>query len=382
MGSMHATRFAKLWCVAILSLVGCGARTGLEGSSSAVEPDGGAGSSDGGASFGDGGLTGEAGRSPDAGICLGIPPGPKGGGPGTPAVLAQVPQGASIALDADNLYVASFLQGPVTKVPLDGSPATPLDTVGQYNVAVNDSTVFTLDILGIIAACPKAGCGGQYDALVRGQLGAWGLAADETNLYWTNQGTSTPSTPALGVMAIPIAGGAPVSLYGDGAATSIATRSGRVFFVAYAGAPGDFGGESLRAMGADGRDPQVLVSGNNLQITAITVDCVAVYYQVAEGGLLGSSVWSVPLGGGSPSRLATTGSPGFQIAVDAADVYFVTTTHAAPGDTTSLIQSIPLTGGPVTTLASTASAPGGLAVDATNVYWADPAAGTVMKLAK
>jgi hypothetical protein len=79
----------------------------------------------------------------------------------------------------------------------------------------------------------------------------------------------------------------------------------------------------------------------------------------------GAQIRSIPVGGGSPTVLATPDQP-FQVQLDAANVYWT----SFGGE----VASTPLAGGAITTLVSSATSgntypPYFLAVDATSVYW-------------
>jgi hypothetical protein len=67
----------------------------------------------------------------------------------------------------------------------------------------------------------------------------------------------------------------------------------------------------------------------------------------------------------------------FAIAVDATSVYW---TNAASGDLGGAVMRVPVGGGTPSTIASRQDQPYDIAVDATSVYWTTSAGGTVMKL--
>jgi hypothetical protein len=274
-----------------------------------------------------------------------------------------------MAVDSTALYVASYEIGPVFKVPLDGSATSVLDGVSATTVAIDGTRVYTVSPSGgnapqgLVVACAKTGCGGNYTTLASGQDGVWGIAVDDTNVYWASQ------SPGNSVMKLPLAGGTPTALATGISATNIVVAAGTVFF-AGVGSSAD-GSATLMSVPVDGGATSVVftpASGNS--VSALTTDGQNVYYGTTDG-----VVGRVPAGGGTATTLGTLSSGGNvgSLAVDCTSLYVVSL-----GD--GSILSVPLSGGPMTTLA-TASGFSGIAVDANYVYWTSPA-GTVLKLAK
>jgi sugar lactone lactonase YvrE len=87
------------------------------------------------------------------------------------------------------------------------------------------------------------------------------------------------------------------------------------------------------------------------------------------------TVMKVPLGGGTPTTLASGGAAANGMAVDATNVYWTdAVTHA--------VMKVPIGGGAMTTVATGDQPPFGIALDATNVYWTVPNDGAVLMLPK
>ena len=88
----------------------------------------------------------------------------------------------------------------------------------------------------------------------------------------------------------------------------------------------------------------------------------------------------VPIGGGTPTTLASSQGQPTSIAVDDENVYWGC-------GKTGLVMKMPIVGGPPVTLASGQLGPTAIAVDATSVYWTNQgtyaqafADGSVMKV--
>jgi hypothetical protein len=98
---------------------------------------------------------------------------------------------------------------------------------------------------------------------------------------------------------------------------------------------------------------------------------------------------TVPLGGGTPTTLATAGMLGSgNLAVDAHNVYWTisvfSTVNGTSVCTLGKVLSVPIGGGAERTLASGQNGPGPIAVDTTAVYWINEGSkdddGALMKL--
>ena len=275
---------------------------------------------------------------------------------GQPIVITNVSGPAGLAVDALNLYVATYEVGPVYRVPLDGSAVTTLDPLSASTIAIDATRVYTVSDGGQVIACAKTGCGGNYTVLASGQDEAWGIAVDDVNVYWSRQ------SAGASIAMVPLAGGTPTTLVSTVSATSIVAAGGTVFFTGFVFGSSDDHAH-LMSVPAAGGTPTVIIDGPE-SVSSLTADAQNLYF------LVGTTLEKMPIAGGSPTTLATDAG-GFQLALDAANVYFA----GASG-----IESVPIAGGPVTTIVA-GQGGSGLAVDANSVYWTATLAGTVMKAA-
>jgi hypothetical protein len=273
-----------------------------------------------------------------------------------PTVLASIPVPSGLAVDADDVYVASYEIGPVYAVAIQGGAVTELDTLSATTIAINSTSVFTLSPQGgdapqgLIVSCAKTGCGGNYTVLASNQTAPWGIAADDANVYWTS---------AAGLMMEPVGGGAP-ALLAPGADSQVALGGGQAFYTGGTGA-------TLYSVPVGGGTPKELVpppSGGS--VFAVATDCANVYYDATDGTL-----GRVPFAGGPSQLLAKDAIASLQIAVDDAYVYYASQ---------SGISAVPVTGGAPQALVVGAGF-NGIAVDATSLYWTT-GSGSLMTMPK
>jgi hypothetical protein len=117
-----------------------------------------------------------------------------------------------------------------------------------------------------------------------------------------------------------------------------------------------------------GGDPIQLSLGQEITgENGIAVDASTVYWTYLEG------VMSIPIGGGTPTPIATTSQPG-GVALDATNVYWTSLSEGS-------VMTTPIGGeGEATVLASGQSEPAAIAVDAANVYWRNRGDGAIKKV--
>jgi hypothetical protein len=230
-----------------------------------------------------------------------------------------------IALSASTVYFTGgyLTGGGLFGVGLDGGAVTSLSsTFINDNIAVGPSGVYGTDSSDSLVGVGLDGGPTVTLSTGPGDSNTYGIAADATNVYWTN--FANPAT----LQKVPVHGGPSVTL----APTKVA-----------------FG---------------------------VALDATNVYWADAGDG----TVRKVPIGGGAVKVLASGLSGPTNLAVDATTVYVTTGTQGGNGD--GSIVKFPIEGGNATTLVAHENNPSGIAVDETSVYWTtlEGACSRVMKL--
>ncbi len=146
--------------------------------------------------------------------------------------------------------------------------------------------------------------------LATGQTCPWGMAIDGTSVYWTTCGDPT-------------------------------------------------GGNVLKVSKAGG-EVAALAAGDRL--SGIAVDGTSVYWVAGTSDASTGTIMKVPVGGGTPTTLASRPGAPAHLAVDASYIYWA---EQAPG----AIMKVPLAGGPPTLLAAALPVPWQIAIDDADVYW-------------
>jgi hypothetical protein len=193
--------------------------------------------------------------------------------------------------------------------------------------------------------------------LASGQTCPWGMAIDATSVYWTNCGDPTGGN----VLKVSKAGGEVVTLASGDRLSGIAVDGTSVYWVA---GTSDASSGAIMMLPIGGGTPTTLASRPGTP-AHLAVDASYVYWTEQ----MRSAVLKVSLTGGAPTTVAS-GSSVWQIALSGADVYWM-----GQG-----VMKAPKIGGPAIELT-----PGlhmlptaGLAVDAKNVYFTSgpPGGGT------
>lgn len=250
----------------------------------------------------------------------------------------------------------------------------------------SDGYVYWTDFTaGFVARAPVTG--GPVETLVSGLTNPAWLRVDATNVYWTSEGE---------IRSVPLAGGASSTLAtGLGLIGDIRVDGSQLYFSTNQGissvsvtggtvsllvtAVGDVGlfakdassfywvgksDGSVRAVPVGGGTPTILATGptSPQSAYAIEVSSSAVYWAVLWAST--AEVLSVPIAGGSPTTLASMSqSTTTAFAIDDANAYFVA----------SGIKKVPLAGGTVSSLPDPLPNSGswiyGIALDSTSAYW-------------
>lgn len=266
---------------------------------------------------------------------------PLGGGSPKTLVAGQS-RPFDLAVDSTNVYWANYDDGTLMTMALDGGSSTTLvsdQSSPIVAIAIDATNVYWANEFHSVGKVPLAG--GTPTTLASGDFHPLAIAIDAAHLYWTN----IDSSGGVTVMKVPLGGGTVTTIASS--PLSAKTLGERIF-------------------------QAVLEHPERDAAMVIAIDATSIYWTS------GVAVMTVPLGGGTPTTLAS-GYRAQAIAIDATSIYW--TEWGVHGD--GAVMKLPLHGGKVTTLASGQRYPKAIAVDASSVYWTSSHAdgtGTITKL--
>jgi hypothetical protein len=136
--------------------------------------------------------------------------------------------------------------------------------------------------------------------------GALSVAVDATNLYWCADD---------GIFQQPLAGGPAITI-GTGA-NAIAVDGTHVYYVA-----SDVNGGSVARVPIGGGTPTVLATGRLDVVVAVAVDDRNVYWLEGEGTIAQGALAAMPKSGGNVTVLASGLSDPSALVVDDSGIYF------------------------------------------------------------
>ena len=281
-------------------------------------------------------------------------------GPQCPVVLVSGGDPSLIATDGVNVYWHNYGGGSshtINYVPVGGGPEQTLEGTDLTDDMVIKSGVLYWTTYDLMKR-PLAGASASVQLADIGGFGGGPLAVDDNFVYWAD-GTG------YFVYKIPIAGGTTIDLAPTDEVRDIATDGVGVYWLSDA---------SVMSIPVGGGTPATLAS-SGINPGSIATDGTHIYWS-NWSNLTGSRISKIPVGGGSPTVLAQSDGIEEEMVIDATHAYWV--------ETAGQVKKVPLTGGAVVTLATGQAFPMYIAVDATSVYWLNTGtnAEAVMKIAK
>lgn len=288
-----------------------------------------------------------------------------------------------------------------TPEPNDAGPGEVFNParVGLYGVAVDDTFVYWTETSSVLKADKATG---TVQALAANRTGGpQRLDLDDSRVYW-NEDAGT-------IHWVAKTGGAPTQLHHDEAA-GVRVVAGSAYW------PNRRSG-TMHSVRTDGSGLTTIAAGLSAP-GEVTADGTWAWF--TDASRAGGSLSKVAPTGGPVTRLVSSLCEPQGVAVDATHVYLAERCYGRAGQGTILrarldgsavttlarglsgpsllrlsggfaywlettgqaVRKVGVSGGPVVTLANTPEAPLDLAVDATHVYWTEPNAGHVKRAPK
>jgi hypothetical protein len=285
-----------------------------------------------------------------------------------PATLATEMMVTDLEVDAANVYLAT-MRGQVLSVPTrGGAPVVLATSSAAYNeapsLALDDANVY-FSGGGAVGSVPKSG--GATVMLSTGEHPGLGFASSASALFWSEDYTDATCHCESGVIhRMSTGGGTPTALVSNlPMVMGLAADTASVYWIE---------GGAVKRVSLDGGDVTVLATGQSGAM-GLSIDAANVYWTIddAQIGTCGlcpppappkatdTTIYSVPLGGGSVSTVAT-GYTVASVASDGANLYWLDTYAKT-------LSTVGVHGGTPTVLV--AGEPGSLGpvVDDRAVYW-------------
>ncbi len=278
----------------------------------------------------------------------------------------------AIALNSTYVFWVNFTTpGGIMRCAKSGCPNGPTQLATASNprtVAADETNVYWGAQDQSISQCPVGGCINNAPTPVVTNQGSpiYSIAIDATNIYWMRYTGSTSGC----IRKCTNDGGC------NGSFTNVTTNLG----------------SPLRYLAVDNTSAYLTTSdgfvcscslascnvtctiGGQTNPTAIVQDSSRIYWTIsADGGAVQTNSKST-LQNPNPNPLVLADQV-VDLALDTNNIYYTR-------DVDGTVWSCPLTGGTPNRLASSQASPFGVAVDSTAVYWTNLGDGTIMKLAK
>jgi hypothetical protein len=188
------------------------------------------------------------------------------------------------------------------------------------------------------------------------------IAIDATDVHFRSVWTGTGNTG--NVMKIPLEGGTATTHAPDeGWFSPLAVDATRVVWVSNSASAGSM----VRTVPLGGGTPTTIATAGSSPY-GVALDDSWVYWTVSNYTSPGGAVLKAPLSGGAAVALATGQTNPREIAVTSNNVYWVNYGDSPPATNGALMRAL-LDGGNPTTLAANQCGAGALAIDATHAYW-------------